>query len=196
MPLKINVGLSRKVSQDFQSKGFSLNIEGELPANLIDDPEAMSISVDQLFELANRLLDEQVEKAGPGSRPTGHNGNGHADGHSNGSGHRNGNGRSESYAPRGRSNSPTNGYNRAGANGATRTRETNSTSSGKGGRHITQAQSKAISNMAKRLSYDPQAIAHEEFGTSFSELTIKQASELIDLLRRDIESQQPAEGRA
>jgi len=50
--------------------------------------------------------------------------------------------------------------------------------------------------MAKRLSYDPQAIAHEEFGTSFSELTIKQASELIDLLRRDIESQQPAEGRA
>jgi len=28
--LKINVGLSRKVSQDFQSKGFSLNIEGEL----------------------------------------------------------------------------------------------------------------------------------------------------------------------
>ena len=197
MPLKINVGLSRKVSQDYQSKGFSLNIEGELAASVIDDPDAMSTSVDQLFELANRLLDEQVEKAGPGSRPTGHNGNGHSNGngHTNSNGHRNGNGRSEAYAPRGRSNSPTNGYSRANGNGAPQARHANSSSVGKGGRNITQAQSKAISNMAKRLGYDPQAIAHEEFGRSFNELSVKQASDLIDLLRRDIESQ-PAQGRA
>ena len=29
--LRINVGLSRKLSQDYNSRGFSLNIDGEFP---------------------------------------------------------------------------------------------------------------------------------------------------------------------
>lgn len=33
MPRKTNVGLSRTISQDCNSHGFSLNLEGELPAN-------------------------------------------------------------------------------------------------------------------------------------------------------------------
>jgi hypothetical protein len=42
MPVKVNVRLSRKVTEDFQSRGFSLNIEAELPANVIEDPNAMA----------------------------------------------------------------------------------------------------------------------------------------------------------
>jgi hypothetical protein len=38
--LKINVGLSRKLSKDFQSTGFSLNLEGEITAP-VSDPEAV-----------------------------------------------------------------------------------------------------------------------------------------------------------
>lgn len=36
--LKVNVGLSRKVSRDYNSTGFSVNLEGEVCAPL-DDPE-------------------------------------------------------------------------------------------------------------------------------------------------------------
>ena len=38
--LKANVGLSRKLSENYQSTGFSLNLEGEINATL-DDPESV-----------------------------------------------------------------------------------------------------------------------------------------------------------
>jgi len=38
--LRVNVGLSRKLSRDYNSSGFSLNLEGEICVGL-DDPEAM-----------------------------------------------------------------------------------------------------------------------------------------------------------
>ena len=38
--LKANVGLSRKLSENYNSTGFSLNLEGEINATL-DDPEAV-----------------------------------------------------------------------------------------------------------------------------------------------------------
>ena len=38
--LKANVGLSRKISENYNSTGFSLNLEGEIHATL-DDPEAV-----------------------------------------------------------------------------------------------------------------------------------------------------------
>jgi len=59
--LKANVGLSRKLSENYQSTGFSLNLEGEINASL-DDPEAVVERVKELFDLAEEALSQQVER--------------------------------------------------------------------------------------------------------------------------------------
>ena len=59
--LKANVGLSRKLSENYQSTGFSLNLEGEINASL-GDPEAVVERVKELFDLAEEALDQQVER--------------------------------------------------------------------------------------------------------------------------------------
>ena len=179
MPLKINVGVSRKVSQDYQSTGFSLNIDAELPANLIDNPDAMAEQSSHLFQLANDLLDEQVRQAGgkapvssnPPRRPApsstnGTNGNGHKP-------YRNGN-----TSPK------TNG------NG-----HTNHHGNGRGDRGITDAQVRAVGNMAKRLGTDGETYAIDNTGNTLSELSVKEASQLIDQLKGELEKQPAGAGR-
>ena len=58
--LKANVGLSRKLSENYQSTGFSLNLEGEINASL-DDPEAVIERVRELYDLADEALQRQIE---------------------------------------------------------------------------------------------------------------------------------------
>ena len=58
--LKANVGLSRKLSENYQSAGFSLNLEGEIHATL-DDPEAVIERVRELYDLADEALQRQIE---------------------------------------------------------------------------------------------------------------------------------------
>lgn len=60
--LRANVGLSRKVSKDFCSKGYSINIDGEVTAP-VGDPEAVMEQVKQLFDLAEEALALQIERA-------------------------------------------------------------------------------------------------------------------------------------
>jgi len=60
--LKVNVGLSRKLSKDFQSTGFSVNIEGEVTA-LTSDPETVVEQVKELYDLAEEALDQQIERS-------------------------------------------------------------------------------------------------------------------------------------
>lgn len=59
--LKVNVGLSRKLSRDYNSTGFSLNLEGELCVGL-DDPEAMIEKVKEFYDLAEEALNQQIER--------------------------------------------------------------------------------------------------------------------------------------
>jgi hypothetical protein len=59
--LKVNVGLSRKLSRDYNSTGFSLNLEGEICVGL-DDPEAMIEKVKEFYDLAEEALNQQVER--------------------------------------------------------------------------------------------------------------------------------------
>ncbi|MBL4883834.1 MAG: hypothetical protein JKY95_04750 [Planctomycetaceae bacterium] len=77
--LKVNVGLSRKVSKDYNSTGFSLNLEGEVCVPL-DDPEMVIEKIKELYDLAEESLDQQVARyeehsaiatrdAAPPSRP-------------------------------------------------------------------------------------------------------------------------------
>lgn len=152
MPLKVTAGQSRKLTHNYNSQGFNLNIEAELPANAIDDTETLASTANHLFQLVHDLLEEQVRNHSPEATTEQTPDNG---------------GR-RSYRSRPRGNGDGNGH-----------------------RGITAAQSKAIQNMAKRLGYDPETVTHEEFGTPLAKLTIKQASDTIDILKKEIESQEP-----
>lgn len=87
MPITLNVGLSRKVSKDYNSNGYSINLNVELPADAVSDPSTIANSAENLFQLCDQLLEQQI--TGQGSPSTSGNGNG--------STRRNGNGRDGSY---------------------------------------------------------------------------------------------------
>ena len=59
--LRVNVGLSRKLTQDFNSTGFSVSLDGEVALST-DDPEAMLTRISELYGLAEAALQEQIER--------------------------------------------------------------------------------------------------------------------------------------
>ena len=59
--LKVNVGMSRKVSRDFNSTGFSVNLDGEICAPL-DDPEYVIEKIKELYDLAEESLHQQIDR--------------------------------------------------------------------------------------------------------------------------------------
>ena len=95
--LTANVGLSRKLSKDFNSTGFSLNLEGEINARL-DDPEAVIERIRELYDLADEAIQRQIEAhqsdlaiASRDAEEPIEIGNGRSDGYANGH-HMNGSG--------------------------------------------------------------------------------------------------------
>jgi len=59
--LRANVGLSRKVSRDFQSTGYTVNIEGEI-LSPPGDHEGVLGRVQELFSLAEAALQTEFER--------------------------------------------------------------------------------------------------------------------------------------
>jgi hypothetical protein len=59
--LKVNVGVSRKLSKDFNSTGFTLNLEGEVAATL-DDPEQIAKRIREYFDTAEAALQDQIDR--------------------------------------------------------------------------------------------------------------------------------------
>ena len=112
--LKANVGLSRKITRDFNSTGYSVNLDGEILAST-DDAEAVTEKIKELFSLAQEALAQEIdrdqgedaigrrdeERPQPQPAPTG-NGNAHRSSNGTGQGDRPSNG----SAPR---STPTNG---------------------------------------------------------------------------------------
>src|SRR5207253_2873718 len=84
MPLKLNVGASKKVGEaNYGSRGASINLELELDANLVSEPSKLQDKIRQLFGLVRTSLAEELNAG---------NGNGHPDernGHSSDAGPRN-----------------------------------------------------------------------------------------------------------
>jgi hypothetical protein len=60
--LRANVGLSRKLSENFNSTGFSLNLEGEIDASL-SDPEAVVGRIRELYSVAELALERQISES-------------------------------------------------------------------------------------------------------------------------------------
>ena len=59
--LRANVGLSRKVSRDYQSTGYSVNLDGEIPFTA-DDPEAVLEKIKELYDLAQEAINREVDR--------------------------------------------------------------------------------------------------------------------------------------
>lgn len=89
--LRVNVGLSRKVSKDYNSTGFSINLDGEVTASP-SDAEAVIVQVKELFDLAEEALNQEIERyqsesaiaardEEPRSVPHENNGYGNGNGH-------------------------------------------------------------------------------------------------------------------
>lgn len=86
MPLTINVGLSRKLSKNYNSQGASINLTAELDPSLLARPDDLQGAIDELYEQADYALVRQTHRAGYGhsdqkpvvAQHNGTNGNGHA----------------------------------------------------------------------------------------------------------------------
>lgn len=74
MPLKLNVGASKKVGEsNFGSRGASINVEMELDSTLVNDPPKLQERIRQLFGLVRTSLAEELTgngSNGPSSQST------------------------------------------------------------------------------------------------------------------------------
>lgn len=157
MPAKLNIGLSRKIGEsNYGSRGASVNLEVELDAASIQDPQLLQDRVRALYALARQSVEEELERSASSTQNnevySGGNGHAHAPSHSQGHGPQNGNGAS---AP-----------SKAGT--------------------ATQSQIRAIFAIARRQGLDPKALVQRRFSVGrIDDLTIREASSMIDELKRD-----------
>ena len=164
MPIKLNIGLSRKVGEtNYGSRGASINLEVELDNGVLNDPAQLRDRVSDLYMLARQSVDEELQRpadAGP-NEPSHENGNGHA----RTNGHGNGNGHGNAHASNG--NGHSNGqHNRVEVARAT------------------QSQIRAIFAITKRQGLDPHKVINDRYRVhKMEELTIREASAIIDELK-------------
>ena len=161
MPLTINVGLSRKLSQDFNSVGVSINVTAELDQGLLVRAQELQRQIGELYQQANEALDRQLATTvpperyaapGEGRRPAANNEN-------------------RRYEPNGRfrGNYSGNGGSRNG--------------NGRSPAPMTAKQRSAILAIARACEVDAFGTARQTFDTDLDSLTARQASALIDSLK-------------
>jgi hypothetical protein len=153
MPLSVNVGLNRKASHNYQSTGVSINVTAELDATLLTKPDELQQQIAGLYSQAESALERQAARLAP---PETSRTNGART-----------NGSSRSY-------NRQNGNRRPNGNGGGY-----SSSAG----HMTQSQSRAIDAIARRVNADAAYEAREITGAELEDLTVRQASDLIDHLK-------------
>jgi len=154
MPLRLNVGASKKVGEtNYGSRGASVNVEMELDTSLVSDPAKLQDKIRQLFALVRTSLAEEL------------NGGGHAP-----NGTRNGNGAQEHHAH-------TNG-------GADQSAVPDNRQRNGSPRPATQSQIKALFAISKSQHVNLSQLLRERFNVSRpDDLSIKEASQLIDSLK-------------
>ena len=88
MPVKLNIGLSRKVGEaNFGSRGASVNLEVELDSGIISDQQRFQERVRALYAQARQSINAELDL--PSEGPAIEQPNGHASAH-NGNGNGNG----------------------------------------------------------------------------------------------------------
>ena len=163
MPMKLNVGVSRKLGlPNFGSVGASCNLELELDATLLErDLDAFHTQIRGAYMAAHQAVHDELARlqaAGtqaPAKPPARNavNGSGAGNGHARGNGEEVLAGRTVAEAPR-------------------------------SGRPSTASQVKAICSIARQRDADLVAILRSEYDVEKPEdLTLRQASALIDWLK-------------
>ena len=159
MPLKLNIGLCRKIGQpDFGSVGATCNVELEIDQGLLEhDLESFHAKVNGAYVACSQAInDELARQQGPSASPapaTSSNGNG------------NGHGSQQAY----------NGGNGSGDG-----------SNGRG-RHVTDKQLAYVRQLAGQIDalgtrrLDP--LANRLYGKTATELSSFEGSQLIDALK-------------
>jgi hypothetical protein len=90
MPLKVNVGLSRKVGEaNYGSRGASVNVEMELDAGLIGEPAKLQERIRQLFGVVRASLAEELNGNGQAHASSNHPASGGPPSNGSGNGHGN-----------------------------------------------------------------------------------------------------------
>lgn len=162
MPLTINVGLSRKSSENYQSRGVSINVSAELDQSLLADPHRLQREIAGLYVQAEEALEEQC------GEPNGVT-----------------NGRSESRAPRdrdqrrsdrGRNDRGDRDDDRSNGNRSSRSSRANGNpSNGNGGgnhRPATNSQIRALRAIADRLNVNLGDEVEDQFDCQLDALDV------------------------
>ncbi len=163
MPLKTNVGVSRKVADNnYGSRGANVNLEVELDSTLINDPERFHDRIRQVFRLAQQAVDEELGRQ---------QASGTADHATNGST----NGQAGQASQNGTNGNATNGNGQhANGNGRTATL-------------ISEKQLGYVRQLAKGIQglgiRRLDSLAEKMFGKPLIALTTLDASGLIDTLK-------------
>jgi hypothetical protein len=147
MPLKLNVGLSRKVGEsNYGSRGASVNVEMELESTLVGEPAKLQDRIRQLFAIVRSSLAEELNGNGNGGHTKPVNG--------------------------------SNGHTEASAGGESTSRQNGTP------RAATQSQVRALHAITKSKGVSLTRLLRGRYQVDLpDDLTIKQASELIDSLK-------------
>jgi hypothetical protein len=79
MPLRLNVGLSRKIGEtNYGSRGASVNVEMELESALVGEPAKLQERIRQLFGIVRTSLVEELNGNGQAATKSANGANGHA----------------------------------------------------------------------------------------------------------------------
>ena len=152
--LKLNAGLSRKIGQpDYGSRGAMVNVEIELPTEVLKDAEKLRRQVAGVFDTLREAVDEELGVT-PGT-----------------------NGGGDPQEERWR---PTGDVRR---NGGTNVHATNGNgygANGRGGLPCTEKQVRALHAFSRRAGADLTAELRRLGVTTAEELSRRQASEAID----------------
>ena len=162
MPMKLNVGLSRKVGEpNYGARGASVNLELELDNSLVEQPERLRDRIRQLYQLAKASVDEELH--GTAQQPAANNN--HGGDHNNGHG-----GGLDQYRVTNHGTGNGNGH-RQPANGH-------------GPRQATSSQVKVIHAIAGLNRIDVGRLVQDRFSVQRpDDLSISDASTLIDELK-------------
>ena len=159
--LKLNAGLSRKIGQpNYGSRGAMVNVEIELPADVLRDPDKLKRQVRGCFETLRAAVDEEL-----GVTPDGDGGDP----------------QEERWRPTGdvRRNGGTNGH-AANGNGYA--------GNGRGGLPCTEKQVRALHAFSRRAGVELTAELRRLGVTTAEELNRRQASEAIDRFKERAET--------
>ena len=159
--LKLNAGLSRKIGQpDYGSRGAMVNVEIELPADVLRDPEKLKRQVRGCFETLRAAVNEELGVQAGSS---------------------DGDPQEDRWRPTGevRRNGGTNGHAGNGNGYA---------ANGRGGLPCTEKQVRALHAFSRRAGADLAAELRRMGVTTAEELSRRQASETIDRFKERVET--------